>query len=61
MFPSMRCNTQEKDSNKIFTPILGAGFQIFYKRLVISMPSQYLGTQNIWVARWVWVTPSKYK
>ncbi len=49
MFPSMRCNTQEKDSNKIFTPILGAGFQIFYKRLVISMPSYYISAQNIWV------------
>ncbi len=49
MFPSMRCNTQEKDSNKTFTPILGAGFQIFYKKLVISMPSYYLANQNVWV------------
>ncbi len=49
MFPSMRYNTQEKDGNKVFTPILGAGFQVFYKKLVISMPSYYLATQNIWV------------
>ncbi len=49
MFPSMRCNMQEKDSNKIFTPILGTGFQVFYKKFVISMPAYYLASQNIWV------------
>ncbi len=49
MFPSMRCNTKEKDGNKVFTPILGVGFQVFYKKLVVSMPSYYLAGQNIWV------------
>jgi hypothetical protein len=49
MFPSLRYNTAEKDGNKVVTPILGVGFQVFYKKLVVSMPCYYLNAQNIWV------------
>ena len=49
MFPSMRYNTQEKDGNKIFTPLLGTGFQVFYKKFVVSIPAYYLASQNIWI------------
>jgi hypothetical protein len=49
MFPSLRWNTSEKDQNKQVTPVLGAGVQIFYKKLLISLPAYYLSIQNIWV------------
>lgn len=49
MFPSMRWNTDEKDGNKVFSPNLGTGFQIFYKKVVVSMPAYYLANKNVWV------------
>jgi hypothetical protein len=49
MLPSLRINLEEKDSNKIVSPILGIGLQFQYKKFILAMPAYYLpGPKNYW-------------
>ena len=49
MLPSLRINLEEKDNNKIVSPILGIGLQFQYKKIILAMPAYYLpAPKNYW-------------
>lgn len=49
MLPSLRINLEEKDNNRIVSPILGIGLQFQYKKFILAMPAYYLpGPKNYW-------------
>jgi hypothetical protein len=49
MLPSLRINLEEKDNNRIVSPILGIGLQFQYKKIILAMPAYYLpAPKNYW-------------
>ena len=51
MFPSLMI--AENAPKPLITPTLGAGFQIFYKRLILSMPLYYVVEKGNPTQQWV--------